>query len=144
MALWFDSQTHSRVQMERAWMRFAQILRSVCCSALLKRGTKSFWRGRALVIHRKYLLSLPAASSLTLLLCLISRVRFVGGNLIALKQFSKDDSERRFKTFNYCVKRFSEMGSADAECHSNGGQGYCPPARHPPPSDIHARRCTNT
>lgn len=66
-----------------------QIPRSVSCSVLAKQGTKSFWTGRALVIHRKYLLSLPAASLLTLLLSLILRVRFVGGNLIALKQFEK-------------------------------------------------------
>ena len=53
-----------------------------------KQGTKSFWAGRALVLRRKYLLSLPAAL-LALLLCFIFRVRFVGGNLIALKQFEK-------------------------------------------------------
>lgn len=44
---------------------------------------------RALVIGRKYLLSLPAASLLALSLLLVFRVRFVGGNLIALKQFEK-------------------------------------------------------
>lgn len=46
---------------------------------------------KALVIGRKYLLSLPVASvlTLTLSLSLIFRVRFVGGNLIALKQFEK-------------------------------------------------------
>lgn len=44
---------------------------------------------RALVIGRKYLLPLAVAPLLALLLSLIFRVRFVRGNLIALKQFEK-------------------------------------------------------
>lgn len=73
--------------MEAAHTLLAQIPTSVCCLALANLRTKSFSALRALVRGRKYLLSLAAVSLLTL--SLVFRVRFVRGNLIALKQLEK-------------------------------------------------------